>query len=206
MKDKRTAAEHIFCSVGLIGNMLIAEAQEPYRARRPAKKRRRAALLLAAMITLSLMLSVFMGSFIIAQIGNLSIPDPVRDDLHELLLKAESTGAAELYDGDEISLFDGEETLIWRSEGDEQYRVLGLGTALRGRSIKQLISKHGGELTSSEAEKLGYEVWISLGDGTVVSPYLKSSDGNVGRGELFSYTPEVIPGTELENIIRDVIS
>lgn len=36
-------------------------------------------------------------------------------------------------------------------------------------------------------------VWICDGAGCVVTPYLCASAGNIGYGELFDYTPEILP-------------
>ena len=47
MKDRRVAAEHIFCSMGMIDSSLIAQAQTPMRARKHAGSGRRLMILVA---------------------------------------------------------------------------------------------------------------------------------------------------------------
>ena len=49
-------------------------------------------------------------------------------------------------------------------------------------------------------------IWISLGDGRTVSPYLEYSAGNTGACELFGYEPEGEPSTKLTEYISGLLS
>ena len=204
MKDRKVAAEHIFCSMGMIDSSLIAQAQTPTRARMHAGSGRRLMILVAVICSFALIVASLGAGFIIANLQNLPTADRTTDALYDVLQKAE--GQAERLSKDELPLFDGSRNIIWRAENETEYYVMDLSAELDSRELKKLISDHGEELSPSKAEKITYEVWLTAGDGTVFSPYLKSSEGNVGYGELFSYSPEVTPTSELADIVRKLTS
>ena len=49
------------------------------------------------------------------------------------------------------------------------------------------------------------QVWIALGDGRIISPCLKESNGNVAFGTLFDYDPEVEPSADFVTALYDTL-
>ena len=99
-------------------------------------------------------------------------------------------------------LFDGEPRLIWETADGQLY-----GVTLSAAELDHLDRESGrgdkiGDL-SLEAE---VKVWISYGNGLVISPYLEDTPGNVGYGELFDYLPEIIPSSAVTGRIQTIIA
>ena len=102
-------------------------------------------------------------------------------------------------DASEIDFFNGA-YLIWQSKSG--------GYCLKklpDYSLRRLTSNIGGMAVGDDEEiTLGTKVWISCGDGTVISPYLKASAGNIGYGELFNYEPEIIPSKSFNSCVSNL--
>jgi hypothetical protein len=49
-------------------------------------------------------------------------------------------------------------------------------------------------------------VWLVCEDGTVLSPYLKNTDGNKGFAMLFDYEAEILPSSYLISCISDILN
>ena len=50
-----------------------------------------------------------------------------------------------------------------------------------------------------------YRVWLVCGDGSVFTPYLKSSNGNVGYMTLFDYDAELYPSKEFISCVSQIL-
>ena len=89
-------------------------------------------------------------------------------------------------------------------EGDE--------TLLRSRNltknevsrIHNLLGK--GESVGASSPDLLCRVWLVCGDGIVLSPYLKNTDGNKGHAVLFDYEAEILPSSDLISCISDILN
>ena len=62
------------------------------------------------------------------------------------------------------------------------------------------------QLSREDSESVEVKVWLSYGDGTVVSPYLKHTRGNTGYGTLFDYSAEVEPSEKLTSTIHKLLN
>ena len=51
-----------------------------------------------------------------------------------------------------------------------------------------------------------YLVWVTLGNGDVLSPYLAHSAGNVGAATLFDYEAEYVPTQEFNDLLGALLS
>lgn len=100
-----------------------------------------------------------------------------------------------------VPLFTGSAQLIWTDgESGEYYRVTLSEQELAG--LLYLMQERQVDL-DEDSEMPTYKIWISAGDGMVISPYLKADPGNAGHGELFDYDPELeLSGQLIEQIIR----
>ena len=50
-----------------------------------------------------------------------------------------------------------------------------------------------GSLTDGNAAESSIKVWFCTDDGITVSPELSASPGNTGYGNIFGYSPEIVP-------------
>ena len=103
-------------------------------------------------------------------------------------------------------LFDGSTKLIWKYSDEESYRVCTISSASDTKSIQRALEhkKDFSEVSEPAVDSIdGF--WICFGDGLVYTPYLKSSDGNVGYGELFDYEQELEPSKSFATFISEII-
>ena len=103
--------------------------------------------------------------------------------------------------------FDGNVKLIWKYEDENEYRICTLSTA-KANEIKRIMKYRYGFFTvDPEAESNGLEgFWICYEDGSVISPYLKTSSGNVAYGDVFEYERELEPSAEFAKLIESIVS
>ena len=103
----------------------------------------------------------------------------------------------------EINYF-GSTYLILQYEDDEtmyRSRDLTVGEVTR---IHQLMGR--GEAVGASSPDILCRVWLVCEDGTVLSPYLKKTDGNVGHAVLFDYEAEILPSPDLISCISDILN
>ncbi|MBQ9079604.1 MAG: hypothetical protein IJY27_00860 [Clostridia bacterium] len=215
MRDARRAAEYLFDEIGGIDDSFIAAAQSARPARRYAP--RRIAVLAAAVAAVIMLFAVtvplYRGGSVKDDLDNAitSVNDnqaadnidkaddltPDKVELEALLAQTGNTFAVT----EQIDLFDGAARLIWQTRESGEISAIKLSTSELGR-IKTL-SGDGERVEGGESDIL---VWISYGNGQVVSPYLEASAGNIGYGSLFDYLPEIIPTDELTGYIGNIIT
>ena len=213
--QKIRATERLFDAIGEIDERLIKDAENAYVERRSPSKAfafRKFTAAVAAMLVLTVGM---LGGFIIS--GNRPIGDDaiVNDAdsilsgrgtaLGDLLFEAATTSTAELVAPEEIDFFDGNISIIWSYEGENDYYMLSFAGAADGQAVKNKMSSTTDTIDATMADSLGVKVWVSFGNGEVVSPYLKASGGNVGYRELFDYSAEVIPSGEFTDFVQNEI-
>ena len=104
---------------------------------------------------------------------------------------------------DEVNYF-GSTYLILQYEGDETlYRSRNL-TAREVENINNLLGK--GDSVGTDSPELLCRIWLVCEDGTVLSPYLKNTDGNKGHATLFDYEAEIFPSSDLISCISDILN
>ncbi len=104
---------------------------------------------------------------------------------------------------DELVFFDNTPTLIWSQQGSHDYYSVTLSDH-QCEELVYLMQTHRRTYTEqSEAPK--YQIWLSFGDGLVVSPYLKNTAGNAGHGMVFDYDPELELSDDLAKLIAHYI-
>ncbi len=107
---------------------------------------------------------------------------------------------------DKLGLLDSTPKLIWRFDGDEHYNVVKIARTDDLGVITGELGRPSAELSAEDSERVGVKMWISYGDGRIVSPYLKQSPGNTGMGALFDYNAEVEPSAKLTESIYELIN
>lgn len=104
---------------------------------------------------------------------------------------------------DEVNYF-GSTYLVLQYEGDETlYRSRNL-TSREVERINELLGK--GDSVGANSPDLLCRVWLVCEDGTVLSPYLKNTDGNKGHAVLFDYEAEILPSSSLISCISDILN
>ena len=104
----------------------------------------------------------------------------------------------------ELDLFGGEAYLVWQEEGSNTFCVSRFLTKAEVQSLKRSIPS-GQTVGEDPVSAPACRVWIVCGDGTVITPYLKLTDGNVGVGELFDYDPELTPSSSFTSYVSDIL-
>ena len=176
-----------------------------YRAKRK-KPVWRAVLIAAALgLVASLVIGTLAMSLGITLIGWLSGTDPdpeqpVQPEVLSSLAQMEDSLILKqtLLQGsraEELDLFGGSYTLIWRENGSDTY----YSVSLSKRDMSHMLYLMQQERTEfgTDSEQPSMQIWICMGDGLVLSPYLKNSAGNTGHGEVFDYDPELELSDEL---------
>ena len=172
-----------------------------YRARRNAPAWR--ALLIAAALTLigALLLCTIAASVTIGVLvgilgeGEEPTPPAPMEQMEQAMQEAQQTRSPR--SADEV-----EPMLIFSEQGSDAYYTVSLSTSECEQLILKMQSKNRTEFTEQSAQPK-YRIWLSFGDGVVVSPYLKNTAGNTGHGEVFDYDPELELGDALaERIAR----
>lgn len=201
-KDKKAA--YLLDEIGGIDDRYIAEAMKAKKKPKTGK----VILILAACITVAaIMLLAVAGAFTLGGIIggmirddiNSSRPDPDAG-LGEILQKeSDSAGVIKVSNASDIDFFNGP-CLIWQNASEDGYCLKRLSQS----SLSALESNIGGADVGDKDENLSGKVWISCGDGRVFSPYLKAAAGNVGYGELFDYSPEIIPSERFNSCVSNL--
>ena len=103
----------------------------------------------------------------------------------------------------EVNYF-GSTYLILQYDGDETlYRSRNL-TSREVERINKLLGE--GDAVGADSPDLLCRVWLVCEDGTVLSPYLKNTDGNRGHAVLFDYEAEILPSSDLISCISDILN
>ena len=125
------------------------------------------------------------------------------DTLHSVKFSSEDFST----EFDRDMLFDGKTKLIWKYSDEEDYRVCTISSNSDAKQLRtQLESKSGFKNVSEPAVDSIDGFWICFGDGLVYTPYLRSSDGNVGYGEIFDYEQELEPSKSFATLICEIIN
>ena len=210
MSDVTRKAEYLFDEIGLIDDALVAEAMREGGAHRTALSLRRVTV---AAVAAAMLFTATVGLTLSALIrrSDKSDDSPTHDGMIEqitlgdALVRAELSGAQVYAEAQSIDLFDGKTKIIWQGESTDSYYTLDVSSVSDRQRLERAL-----DATYSTSETVGTEsdvrVWISYGDGSVISPYLRESAGNVGYGELFDYSPEIVPADDLAKLIDDLIT
>lgn len=215
--DKTRNASLLFEAIGDIDDRLIQEAQAPFVKTAPSKRYNLKAIIALA-ATLSIVIGM-LGAFAVSKfIGNVidsALNDKADEEessqifessLSQTLLDASDMPSVSKCEADEIDFFDGNTSIIWKASEQNEYCVFTLTSASDVTRLKNELSKVKEDISPENAENSQCEVWVTFGNGTVVSPYLKNSAGNVGYAELFEYSPEVEPDAAFAEFVNDLIS
>ena len=190
----------LYEEIGFVDERYLQEAAS-YRARKKSTAWR--ALLIAAALTLvgALLLCTIAASVTIGVLvgilgeGEEPTPPTPMEQMEQVMQEAQQKRSPRSADEVEAVLFY-QPMLIWSEQGSDAYYTVSLSTYECEQLISMMQSKNRTEFTEQSAQPK-YQIWLSFGDGVVVSPYLKNTAGNAGHGEVFDYDPELELGDAL---------
>ena len=110
---------------------------------------------------------------------------------------------------DHLNFFDGTVRLTVRNEATGALFVSRPLTAAEQSQLLLELEYTGTPVSAEDANGSTngkrYAVWITLGDGQVVTPCLALTGGNVGAGVLFDYSTERIPSAAFFRLVNGMI-
>lgn len=217
MNTEMKKAEYLLDEIGLIDDGIIAEAMMALST--SVKRSFSLKKFVAVSAAAAVMVTVMLGTLVIGSLrenesgandiaGTTDSGDLTQSlTLSETLLMAEASEASSSYASAlDVDLFDGQKKIVWQSaDGGEYYSLDVVGSSESARLEKALSITYG-RAQNVTSDKDEAKLWICYGDGTVVSPYIKAGSGNVGYGELFDYSAEIIPSDNFKDLIELLIS
>ncbi len=191
-KQTKTArAYRLFVALGSVDDRLLQEAL----TYRPARAHRPRTWLLAACLCLSLVL--VMGTLLLPRLA----PQPNESESDALALDALLLNAsAERTVADPSMLDTSRPALVWQGADSEALCVVSLTNA----ELARLQARLGGKEVGEESPTQKVRVWL-VGDGEVISPYLRPTSGNVGV-TLFDYEPELLPSDSFVDCLSEILN
>ena len=205
MNEKMKKAEYLFSELSGINERIVAEALEVREKKKGFVKRT-----LIVLVAAALLMTLAVGTFIIGNIaGNKKSDnggDVVVPTFEEVLRDAEDSQRVMSYrSAENIDLFDGATKLVW-SDGDG-YNVIRLtGDSEKNKLTSAMKKSYSNAKVVTDTDDTHVLVWVSFGDGRVVTPYLKNTAGNVGYGELFEYESEIVPTDDMNEFVNSLVS
>ena len=203
--NKLKKAASLFDEIGNVGDVYLEEALT-YRKRRINTRPWVAAvacILVVVLVGGGLLRSpVFDNIFDVGKESE--VPESVAPaTLDSYLTENRGTVNCTAINESEIDYF-GSTYLVLQYEGDETlYRSRDLTKGEVNR-IFALLGK--GDAVGTSSPDLACRVWLVCEDGTVLSPYLKNTDGNKGHAVLFDYEAEILPSSSLISCISDILN
>lgn len=204
-RNKMNKAAFLFDEIGNIGDVYLQEALT-YRKRRISTQPWIAAVacILVVVLVGGALLNSPLFDNIAGESDKVENPETVTPaTLDAFLTENRATLNCTKISAGEVDYF-GSAYLVLQYEEDEtlwRSRDLTKGEVDR---ILDLLGK-GDEVGTSSPELL-CRVWLVCEDGTVLSPYLKDTDGNRGHAVLFDYEAEILPSSSLISCISDILN
>lgn len=196
--EKRLAAERLFDAVGELDDNLLDAALNFKKPRAKILTSRPFISTLsavAAVLVLAVLVFPRMNS---ADESNMERSDTDIPTLTSALEQADYSGVTTLSSTDEVDLFDETPKIIWQYTGAETCYTVDITHS----DLNRLIN-YASYAPNDTAPDDSCRIWLTAGDGLVVSPCLKRSAGNVGYGNIFDYSPELsVSGSFAANLAK----
>ena len=130
---------------------------------------------------------------------------PTLQSLNGLLQSCAESATFTSLSADELSLFDGTTRLILQAPDSEALYVSRPLSAAEQARVSLEFEQTGKQIERSESTDTDWSVWVSFGDGQILTPCLSPTPGNVGMGELFAYESERLPTQAFFNLLNTLI-
>ncbi len=202
-EEKLKKAELLLSEIGEIDDELLCEAVS-YRKRRVFSSK---ALAIAATLTLVFCLTV--GISLMDKLPEKNEGEKPQDGEPEYKLENVFTSLDKtdrfdyVSDSDSLPYFDGNAHIVWQYKSDDGYYVSDELKSGQLSSVKSGLGK--GPAVGESSPSLDVKVWILLGDGRVISPYLELSRGNISS-EIFDYEAELLPDEGFAKKIQSILN
>lgn len=186
--NKSEAAGALFDAIGNISDEVIAECERP-----PRKKSTFFIGALAACVALALTVGALRWSLNFSREESLTGLDAVLIAAKELVPQKSAEQLADISSA----------ALIWQPVGEDGYYVY----TLEESELKRLDGRLEKEqtLAARNADEPTVRLWISYGNGRIVTPYLPKTNGNIGICEPFEYSAEIIPSDDLVALVGSIL-
>lgn len=202
--EKRIKAELLLDSIGEIDDVLLADAI----SYRPKKRMGNRLVALAAAIAVIFTMTVSVALVLrVADMNksNSAIPESNGDvaTLDYFMSTIDSGGFEHVTSKEDLPYIEGEAYVVWSYSDEDGYYLSKPLTDTEIENIKSSIGR--GKSVGGESPELECMVWVLLGDGRVISPYLKASAGNISS-EVFDYEAEIAPDEGFVAQIKGILS
>ena len=205
MNNKRRKAAFLLDEIGNVSDVYLQEALSYKKERFYARPWVAAVACILAVVLVGggllnspLMDNIF-GAFDKAESPEVEAPATLDSFLSANRGALNCTAVSE----NELDYF-GSTYLVLQYEGDE---MLYRSRNLTSREVDRILGMVGQGASVGEASPaLLCRVWLVCEDGTVLSPYLKNTDGNKGLAVLFDYEAEILPSSSLISCISDILN
>ena len=201
MRVNEDKVYRLFDAIGELDPRLVDGALKYKRS--GIRSRRIFTVLVAACVAFSILIVGSVGLMISNQKNDVNADS---GNLPNNSITSESSDVAEILKGstshstvDSFEMLTGQSTLVWQESGESSYKFLTIGNKACDKLVSLVKNSNGERVDETYVEDV--KVWIVCADGSVISPYLSYSAGNVGYGELFEYDPEIEPD---ENFIEEI--
>lgn len=212
-------SEVLYEAIGEIDDRYIAEAGRPFRKRNSTLAFTRMALAAALVLAVVLSSIAFFASVrslllpknsgnsygIDDAVGGTTRTDRTGDLQSDSPPTGESFPDAKLIGyvpEEDIDFFGSDALVIIRRDGEDDLTVI----KVSADTLKKLENSVGDKAVDNTQSEIGVSVWLCDGQGSVISPYLRSSPGNIGYGSLFEYSPEISPSEQFTHYLNGIIS
>ena len=209
-RSKQKKAEYLLRELGGIDDHYLCEAMEwQTGGKRAVSRRPLRVLLIAATLAMVLVISLVGVVALLRRQGEAPKPNvpPTLDEvqcLNQLLLACTESDSFTQNTVEEIDFFDGTVRLTVQDRKTGALYVSRPLTSNEQASLsRDLLAPK--ERATQEASN-EYLVWVTLGNGDVLSPYLAHSAGNVGAATLFDYEAEYVPTQEFNDLLGALLS
>ena len=123
----------------------------------------------------------------------------------ESILKSSENKALTLDEAELSSIINKEKvSIIWRDTKGVYYFVEFEKSEETDKLIIALSTSSANSKFNGNASVIR-KLWVSLGDGTVVTPYLEYNESNVSNGKIFDYEPSICPSAEFAQILTSLL-
>ena len=195
----------LYEEIGYVDERYLQEAAT-YRARKKTSAWKPLLLAAAIMLSVTLLLGTLAAGTVIGVIWTIldsnepEQPAPLMP--MEQMEQAMAQNQLRPQSADELNFFGGA-ALIWREQGSDEYYSVMLSRSECERMV--YLMQTGRREYTAQSDEPTYQVWLSFGDGVVVSPYLKNTAGNTAHGQVFDYDPELEMSDDLAEYIAACI-
>jgi hypothetical protein len=201
-RNKMNKAAFLFDEIGNVGDLYLQEALT-YRKKRVNLRPwiAAAACLLVVVLVGGLLRPPVLDNILGGEKAEPEAQAPVT--LDAFLDANRATLSCTEVQENEIDYF-GSTYLILQYEGDTAFYR---SRNLTEREVDRILGLLGkGDEVGTSSPALLCRVWLVCEDGTVLSPYLKNTDGNKGHAVLFDYEAEILPSSSLISCISDILN